>query len=122
MSGPRHYRGFCRIPYARTLQGSMVTGAFANGDDAADAADGLTPVFEDELTAARMSLTETFNDDGTIEFDYELDLEFDEFEEFELPELSRGRYLHDFRVNKTAIVDADGGRCFVMDLDRAEVK
>lgn len=36
--------------------------------------------------------------DGTIEFDYELDLVFEEFESFELPEISHGRYVHDFKV------------------------
>jgi hypothetical protein len=74
-----------------------------------------------ELKGGSASLEERFRPDGSIEFDYELDLDFEEFESFELPELSSGRYLHDFRVNKTAIVDRAGGRCFVMPLDRDEV-
>jgi len=66
-------------------------------------------------------MTESMLPDNSLELDYELDLEFEEFEEFRMPQLSRGRYLHDFKVNKTAILDTAGGRCFLLDLDREEV-
>ena len=88
--------------------------------------------------------------DGSIEFDYELDLDYEEFESFELPELSKGRYLHDFKVktfnpmlacacmqeyiileiplpfsmvqvNQTAIIDPEDNRCFLLPLDRDEI-
>ncbi len=59
--------------------------------------------------------------DGSVELDYELDLKFEEFEEFQMPQISHGRYLHDFKVNQTAIIDPDGDRCFVMPLDQEEV-
>ena len=36
--------------------------------------------------------------------DYELDLELEEFEAFQLPKLSASRYLHDFGTNITGIV------------------
>ncbi len=74
-----------------------------------------------EFKGGSSTLERRLRPDGSIEFDYELDLDFEEYESFELPELSSGRYLHDFRVNKTAIVDRAGGRCFVMPLDRNEV-
>jgi len=30
--------------------------------------------------------------------------------------------LHDFKVNKTMILDTDKNRCFIMDLDRTEIE
>jgi len=39
-------------------------------------------------------------------------------ESSELPEVFCGRYLHDFNVNLTVIVDFLGDRCFLMKLDR----
>jgi len=74
-----------------------------------------------QLSGERLSFQERLRKDGTLEFDYELDLDFEEFESFELPEISHGRYIHDFKVNKTAIIDPDGSRCFVMPLDRDEI-
>ena len=38
------------------------------------------------------------NKNGGIELDYELDLDLEEFESLQLPEISHGRYLHDFKV------------------------
>ena len=43
-------------------------------------------------------MVERLRGDGTVEFDYEIDLDFETFEEFTLPEISHGRYLHDFKV------------------------
>ena len=36
-----------------------------------------------------------------FEFDFELDMDTNEFESFELPEIFLGRYMHDFKVNKS---------------------
>ena len=58
------------------------------------------------------------DDVNDFEFDVELDLEDNAMETFELPEVFSGRYLHDFMVNLTAIVDVVGRRCFLMKLDR----
>jgi hypothetical protein len=38
------------------------------------------------------------NKNGALELDYELDVEMEEFEMLQLPEISHGRYLHDFKV------------------------
>jgi hypothetical protein len=38
------------------------------------------------------------NQDGGIGLEYELDLEMETFEMTQMPELSRGKYLHDFKV------------------------
>lgn len=53
-----------------------------------------------------------------FEFDFELDLDQNEFESFELPEIFLGRYMHDFKVNHTVIIDTLGKKCFLMGLDR----
>ena len=63
------------------------------------------------------------NKNGPPEFrDFELKVEFDleanSMESSELPEVFCGRYLHDFNVNLTVIVDFLGDRCFLMKLDR----
>lgn len=33
----------------------------------------------------------------------------------------RGRFIHDFKINQTGIIDGDAGRCFIMPLDRETV-
>jgi len=58
------------------------------------------------------------------ERNFELDFDIDigeEREELEMPELSRGKYLHDFKMNKTAIIDHGKKRCFVFDLNRKHI-
>jgi hypothetical protein len=41
---------------------------------------------------------------------------------FQMPQLSSGRYIHDFEKEKTLIFDSLNDRCFVMDLDKNEIK
>ena len=38
-----------------------------------------------------------------FEFDFELDMDTNEFESFELPEIFLGRYMHDFKVKKVSL-------------------
>jgi len=69
-----------------------------------------------------MSDTDTFQDKETIkefEFDVELDMENNVMETLELPEIFLGRYMHDFKINQTVIVDTLAKRCFLMKLDRS---
>lgn len=53
-----------------------------------------------------------------FEFDVELDMEDNVMETLELPEIFLGRYMHDFKINQTVIVDTLAKRCFLMKLDR----
>jgi len=55
-----------------------------------------------------------------FELDFDIDME-EEREELQMPELSRGKYLHDFKMNKTAIIDHGKKRCFVFDLNRKHI-
>ena len=41
--------------------------------------------------------TERVLPDGKFELDYDLDIDFDQ-EELQMPALSKGKYLHDFKV------------------------
>lgn len=135
MTEGHHYiRGFCRLPYTRSHEETLITGDFGsrpaalmrNFDDGGNLArDG--DVVEPLKRVSQPGLFESLqvetrvNKNGALELDYELDVEMGEFEMLQLPEISHGRYLHDFKVNKTAIIDPDGGRCFVLPLNREEI-
>ena len=60
--------------------------------------------------------------DGGLLLKWEMDEEVDMYELTELPQLSRGKYIHDFKMNKTLIVDDENNRCFIMELNRNEIK
>jgi len=55
-----------------------------------------------------------------LELDFDIDVEEDK-EELQMPELSKGKYIHDFKMNKTAIIDHEKKRCFVFNLNRNDV-
>lgn len=122
----RHFmKGICRMPYPRSSEETLISGDFGahtpDGILKDKHANPLKMVSVTQLKGEKMEIDEKLRSDGTIEFDYKLDLDYDEYEEFELPDLSYGRYLHDFKVNKTAIIDPAGKRCFVFPLDRNEI-
>lgn len=55
---------------------------------------------------------------------FEMDLENDLYEKIEVPDFRggrQGRFIHDFNINKTGIIDIDGQSCFVMPLNRQHV-
>ena len=54
-------------------------------------------LFEFQLVE-REEMQTRINKNGGLELDYELDLDLEEFESLQLPEISHGRYLHDFKV------------------------
>lgn len=167
MSGHHYYRGFCRLPYPKSHDETLITGDFGrhhmmnddddmemmgrmnhdefgrmrkmtskdmkqimnrigaqqNGEMKAEDGDTVEPlkkVVRPELVE-NLEINAKLNPNGGLELDYELDLDLEEFESLQLPEISHGRYLHDFKVNKTAIIDPDGKRCFVMPLNRNEI-
>merc|ERR1719412_1137689 len=79
------------------------------------------PLVSNEVDIVKSSETETdkFNDDGTFELSYTMDLQQETFELIQMPEISSGIYIHDFTVNRTAIIEEN--RCFVMVMDRNEI-
>jgi len=74
---------------------------------------------EVEIQKTRETQSQTFGDDGTFELRYELDLDQETVELIQMPEVSSGVYIHDFTVNRTAIIEET--RCFVMVMDRNEI-
>lgn len=179
LSSHHYLRGYCRLPYPKAQEETLITGDFGRsrmhmdsdemarimdkiaademGESIEDMHDGhrlmgsdegmmrntgnkmmmedrmgktraedgdtvepLKRVVQPELIE-RLEMRTKMNKNGGLELDYELDLDLEEFESLQLPEISHGRYLHDFKVNKTAIIDPDGKRCFVMPLNREEI-
>jgi hypothetical protein len=89
----------------------------------------LVPVIQ-QLEKEHVEIEADLRSDGSLEMKFEIEDEIEQYEEFEFPEIGIGKYIHDFRVNYTAIirlsVDARPGRpqgqCFVMPLNRDEVE
>ncbi|KAK2580243.1 hypothetical protein KPH14_012497 [Odynerus spinipes] len=55
---------------------------------------------------------------------FEIDLENEHYEKIDVPDFRggrQGRFIHDFNINKTGIIDIDGRSCFVMPLNRQRV-
>nr|ACO15706.1 Integral membrane protein 2B [Caligus clemensi] len=113
------FRGVCRIPYQKLLDTSsaMITGDFkGHGNSENTFSSSMNPWLQ------RKSIDQTFLVGDSVELDYELDIETNSYESLEIPEISQGKYLHDFKSNKTAIIDPRARRCFVMPLNREEIE
>ncbi|EEC02163.1 conserved hypothetical protein, partial [Ixodes scapularis] len=127
----RHFRGWCGVPYVSDSEKSgRVHGAdLLRAHDGSLRPESSNPIMDsvrDNFFQGRVNLRKllalVFPSSPQEQFD--LDLEFEQYEEIEVPDFThgrRGRFIHDFAVNKTGIVDMDGQRCFVMPLNRTLV-
>jgi len=117
MYSRRNWCGTYRIPLPtkKIMENSLIGGNFQRNLD------------EEDYTIPEENFFALFNHDvpylgpqefRDFEFDIELDLDDENVETLELPEVFSGRYLHDFMVNLTVIIDVLGERCFIMKLDR----
>ncbi|KAF7996938.1 hypothetical protein HCN44_002584 [Aphidius gifuensis] len=73
------------------------------------------------ILSTNEKLNEQFDD--TFQESFEIDLE-NEHEGIDVPDFRggrQGRFLHDFNINLTGIIDVDGHSCFVMPLNRQRV-
>ncbi|KAI4477860.1 integral membrane protein 2A [Polistes fuscatus] len=64
------------------------------------------------------------NNKSFIKERFEIDLENEHYEKIDVPDFRggrQGRFIHDFNINKTGIIDIDGQCCFVMPLNRQRV-
>lgn len=141
----KYHRGSCRLPcnIQETLQklcprrsgsrnvppndvlpgqlpkegASLVLGGIGDWRDSKEE----NPLVSSQVEIERSSQTETdtYGDNGTFEVTYTMDLEQETFELIQMPEISSGVYIHDFTVNRTAIIEEN--RCFVMVMDRNEI-
>jgi len=119
-----HYRrGLCSLPFDLRFfdDTTLISGKFTNYKQKYPSSAKMP---ESEITEVKETLEEKLvqEPDGRIGLEYEIDLEMETFEMTQMPQLSRGKYLHDFKMNKTLIIDTDNNRCFIMTLNRDEVK
>lgn len=109
----RRFRGLCGVPY---VSDSKMPPVMSGSDFLRQNRNGASP----EMTHSIMDSVK----DNFFQEQFDLDLEFEQYEEIEVPDFShgrRGRFIHDFAANKTGIVDVEGRRCFVMPLNRSLV-
>lgn len=109
----RRYRGWCGVPY---VADSKMPPVMSGSDFLRQNRNGALP---DVASAIMDSVKDNFFQER-----FDLDLEYEQYEEIEVPDFShgrRGRFIHDFAANKTGIVDVEGRRCFVMPLNRSLV-
>jgi len=114
----RNFCGTYRIPLNHGImpENTLVAANFQNPSEQDDAFKlNMFALFNHELPRLEEDVEKKIKD---FEFDFELDMDSNEFESFELPEIFLGRYMHDFKVNYTVIIDTLGRKCFLMSLDR----
>lgn len=109
----KHFKGWCGVPYVSDFdRPSRTHGVDYLKSDNPRGRPESSSMLVDSLR------------DNFIQEHFDLDLEDEQYEQIEVPDFThgrRGRFIHDFAVNKTGIVDMDGQRCFVMPLNRSLV-
>ncbi|XP_069962451.1 integral membrane protein 2B isoform X3 [Bactrocera oleae] len=107
-----HYRALCDIPYMQT--GNIT----------------IPRLYEehDELDWRNLfSRFTNYNGNNDLSDDFfreEIDVDMSDSESFariDVPDFKdgrRGRFMHDFKKNQSAIIDTTANRCFIMPLDR----
>ena len=93
-------RGICSLPInSRVLtDGTLISGSFI------DRSGGKKELPEDDeetlVSILKKTVTEEdiVNENGGLRLEYEIDYEEEDFEITQMPQLSHGIYLHDFKV------------------------
>jgi len=112
----RHFRGWCSIPINESP--SIEGQALHQTDEKEFDIRSLFNLAKDE---------DNGNSNRFFDEEFDIDLEFEQYEKIEVPELPdfsngrRGRFIHDFSKNLTGIVDTDSDRCFILPLNRTQV-
>ncbi|ROT63087.1 Integral membrane protein 2B [Penaeus vannamei] len=121
------FRGWCGIPYERdALQ--LIPERFPVDSNAKTPQDASIPREDGELADADETRSDTpymgYPEMNLFKEEFELDLDDESFEQIHVPDFGfgrQGRFIHDFKANKTGIIDLTSKRCFVMPLDRNHV-
>lgn len=130
----RHFKGWCSVPFVSEESEEEQTDGFGGnwkqgmvGMEKLASLASKYQLPDDEKPQALIG-TNSGSNRGLREelFDehMDLDMEHEEYERIEVPDFTRGRkgrFIHDFALNKTGIVDLEKGRCFLMNLDRTRV-
>jgi len=129
MYARRSWCGAMRIPLSHGIQpeNTLIAANFQNTPDLDEVKKlNMFAMFDHEIAneLVDQNRREQFQELAAVktpnfEFDFEIDTEEEQFETFELPEIFLGRYMHDFKVNYTVIIDPLGQRCLLMRLDRS---
>lgn len=115
----RLYTGWYNIPYDRINESCTQIREDLQVSPAADLFKSLSQVVKHELMDINDSSVR-----NVFKERFEIDLENEHYEKIEVPDFRdgrQGRYIHDFSINKTGIIDIDGKCCFVMPLNRQRV-
>lgn len=107
-----HMRALCDIPY--TARSNMTLPRFFESSD--DFLPFAPFRLNDEPSTSLLDLDEYFREE--IEMDSTDDEGFAKINVPEFKDGRRGRFMHDFKENQSAIVDTSANRCFIMPLDR----
>uniref|UniRef100_A0A0P4WFS7 Integral membrane protein 2 n=1 Tax=Scylla olivacea TaxID=85551 RepID=A0A0P4WFS7_SCYOL len=117
-----HFRGWCGIPYDREelLHPKLPLG----GSPAMFG--GRINIFKDSTSQEQEKVDDNVEwfSKRMFKEEFELDLEGNDHEEIHVPDFGlrrHSRFIHDFKVNKTGIIDFTSRRCYVMPLDRSHV-
>ncbi|XP_074595445.1 integral membrane protein 2B-like [Brevipalpus obovatus] len=111
----RHFRQWCSVPYPRPL---LAVNGFSDSSRTLRPA-ALERKLDEKKDKVSKQIFEKFFDE---EFDF--DPKSPLVERIEVPDFSegrRGRYVHDFMMNVTGIVDLEEDRCFVLPLNRSMI-
>ena len=111
-----HYRGWCGVPVSRRLE---LDDSEVERFDA-----GQMQSLVDQAMRSLSRDAESSEQPPLVREEFDLDVENDRIEKIETPDFRngrKGRFVHDFGLNLTAIVDLDAGRCFIMELNRSQV-
>ncbi|RWS14287.1 Integral membrane protein 2B-like protein [Dinothrombium tinctorium] len=143
----RHFRGWCSIPYSEQQRYESVEHLPPNEFPRYDKA--MSEFMKSFSHTANKQTGDNKDSrpphiDDFFDEEFDLDIEMEKYERIEVPNFNhgrRGRFVHDFSVvksptpyyciyyettdflsqNKTAIIDLEEGRCFVMPLNRTTV-
>lgn len=111
----RHFRGWCIVPIPDSQSMQRPSSLKHQG------------AHHEPLTHTERWESELISDspyDKFFQEEFDIDIEFEQYERIEVPDFShgrKGRFIHDFTANKTGIIDLEGHRCFVMPLNRTLV-
>ncbi|XP_030383551.1 integral membrane protein 2B [Scaptodrosophila lebanonensis] len=115
-----HYHALCDIPYAE--DSTEMPRFYARNDDAFSLNwRSLLPQLTGSSNSGNMPF-ESIVDDNYFREEIELDSSDDDsYAKIDVPDFKdgrRGRFMHDFKENQSAIIDTTNNRCFIMPLDR----
>ncbi|XP_043252319.1 uncharacterized protein LOC122397282 [Colletes gigas] len=121
----RFRTGWYSIPYDNSNKTPYASNRVHQGLLAdSDLFKSLTRATEQETLDIEKNLDNVIRRSSFFKEQFEIDLENEHYEKIYVPDFRggrQGRFIHDFSINKTGIIDIDGQCCFVMPLNRQRV-